>query len=76
MAVALPLIGAMVGGAVLSKVMAPKSPTQQVAEKPQVMPMADDEAVKRAQRASMMQQVGRGGRSSTMLSGESETLGG
>ncbi len=36
---------------------------------PKVMPIADDEAVKRAKRRSIIQQMGRGGRSSTMLTG-------
>lgn len=43
---------------------------------PKVMPLADDEAVKRARRLSMLQQMGRGGRTSTMLSDDTDTLGG
>lgn len=43
---------------------------------PQIMPLADDEAVKRARRRSVADQMQRGGRTSTMLSGESDTLGG
>lgn len=46
-------------------------------EGPKVMPLADDEAVRRAKRASLAQQMARGGRSSTILSGdETETFGG
>lgn len=43
---------------------------------PKVMPLADDEAVKRARKISMLQQIGRGGRTSTMLSDDTDTLGG
>lgn len=43
---------------------------------PRVMPIADDEAVRRARRASILRQRGRSGRSSTMLSSDSESLGG
>lgn len=42
-----------------------------------VMPLADDEMVKRAQRASILRQRGTSGRSSTILSGTpGATLGG
>lgn len=41
-----------------------------------VMPLADDEAVKRARRASIARQMSRGGRSSTILSSGSDALGG
>ncbi len=43
---------------------------------PIVMPLADDEAVKRARRKSIIAQRGRSGRSSTMLTPDSDTLGG
>lgn len=42
---------------------------------PKVMPTADDEAVKRAKRRSLAQQLQRRGRSSTILSGGDDTLG-
>lgn len=42
---------------------------------PKVMPLADDEAIKRARKASIIQQMGRGGRSSTILSDDSDSLG-
>lgn len=42
----------------------------------QTMPMADDEAVRRARKRSIAAQMKRSGRSSTMLSNDSETLGG
>jgi hypothetical protein len=41
-----------------------------------VMPIADDEAVRRARKQSIARQMGRGGRTSTMLTSDSETLGG
>jgi hypothetical protein len=45
---------------------------------PRVMPLADDEAVRQARRKSLLKQMARGGRSSTMLTGEpaGTTLGG
>lgn len=43
---------------------------------PKIMPLADGDAVKAARKKSIAAQLGRGGRSSTMLSGDSETLGG
>lgn len=44
-------------------------------EGPKVMPLADDEAVKRAKKASIIKQMNRGGRSSTILSNDSDSLG-
>lgn len=43
---------------------------------PVVMPLADDEAVRRAKKRSIIEQMGRGGRSSTLLTGDSDSLGG
>lgn len=37
---------------------------------PKVMPLADDEAIKRAKKASILKQMARGGRTSTMLSSD------
>lgn len=75
MAAAVPvLLGGLLGfGA--SKLLGPK-PQAATASAPKVMPMADDDAVAAAKRKSMMAQMQRGGRSSTMLTGDSETLGG
>ena len=42
---------------------------------PKVMPLADGEAVAAAKKRSITMQMQRGGRSSTMLTGDSETLG-
>jgi hypothetical protein len=42
---------------------------------PVVMPLADDEAVKRARRKSIAAQMSRGGRNSTILS-DGDSLGG
>jgi hypothetical protein len=47
-----------------------------VEEGPRVMPLADDEAVRRSRKNSILQQRGRSGRASTMLTPDSETLGG
>lgn len=41
-----------------------------------VMPMADDEAVKRARKRSIAAQMGRRGRDSTILTDSSDRLGG
>jgi hypothetical protein len=41
-----------------------------------VMPLADDEEIRRARRTSVARQMARGGRSSTILSQGSESLGG
>lgn len=43
---------------------------------PQVMPLADDDSVLRARKRSLAAQMKRGGRSSTMLSSDSDKLGG
>lgn len=52
-----------------------KKPATPVAEPgPRVMPIADDAQVMRARRQSIIQQRGRRGRASTMLTGD--TLGG
>lgn len=50
--------------------------TPPIAPGPKIMPLADSEAVQRARRKSIAGQLGRGGRSSTILSDQSETLGG
>lgn len=47
-----------------------------VAEAPKVMPLPDDEAVRRAKKQSILRQMGRGGRQSTMLTGDGDKLGG
>lgn len=53
-----------------------KAPAPAPVETPNVMPIADDEAVRRARKQSIIRQMGRSGRSSTMLSADSDTLGG
>ena len=59
------------GGGKKKKTAAAPEPTERV------MPLPDDEAVKRARMASILQQRGRSGRSSTILTGGSgTTLGG
>lgn len=76
MAAAIPMVlGGLIGGAT-SMLMKPKAPKQAAADAPRVMPLADDEAVAAAKRRSMMMQTQRGGRSSTMLTSDTETLGG
>jgi hypothetical protein len=56
----------------------PKAPVPETGPGPRVMPLADDESVRRAKKASLTKQLARGGRSSTMLTGEpaGTTLGG
>lgn len=53
-----------------------KKAAEPVKDGPIVMPLADDDAIKRARRRSITEQMGRGGRSSTILSGDSDSLGG
>lgn len=43
---------------------------------PVVMPISDDEEVRRARKRSIIEQMSRGGRQSTMLSADSDSLGG
>lgn len=65
------LLGSQLFGKKKKKVAAAPEPTERV------MPLPDDEAVKRARMASILQQRGRSGRSSTILTGGSgSTLGG
>jgi hypothetical protein len=45
-------------------------------EAPAIMPVADDEAVLRARKRSIVSQIGRRGRDSTMLTPPGSTLGG
>ena len=52
---------------------APKAPKM---DPPPVMPVADDEAIRRAKKQSIIRQMSRGGRESTILTSDSETLGG
>ena len=47
-----------------------KPKTPEAVPGPKVMPIADDMSVKRAKRRSILQQMNRGGRSSTMLTGD------
>lgn len=51
-----------------------KTPAPAPEQKPAVMPLADDEAVRRAKRKSIILQRSRRGRDSTILTGD--TLGG
>lgn len=66
-----------IGGAVLSKMMAPKAPKAPTVEKPAVMPTPDDDAVRAAKRRSLSGMMNRSGRQSTFLSNDvgSDTLG-
>ena len=45
-------------------------------EGPKVMPLADDSAVLQARKKSIAAQIQRSGRTSTMLTNDSDTLGG
>jgi hypothetical protein len=66
----------LIGGSVLKPFGGSKKKAPAPAPETPVMPMADDEAVRRARRAALARQMSRGGRSSTILSSGSETLGG
>lgn len=70
-------LGSAVGGAFGGTPGASAPPPTQAptAAAPSVMPTPDDEAMRLAKRRSMMQQFQRRGRSSTILTGDSETLG-
>jgi hypothetical protein len=67
------LIGSQVGKAVAGGGKKKEAAVPMAEAAPRVMPLADDEAIRRAKLASMSRQ--RAGRSSTMLSEDSETLG-
>lgn len=62
-------VGSVIGGKKKAPAPAPEAG-------PKVMPLADDEAIRRARKNALVRQLGRSGRSSTILSGDSETLGG
>jgi len=62
-------------GALLKPFGKDKKKTPAPAPSPIVMPLPDDEAVRRAKRASIIKQRGRSGRSSTMLTNDSGKLG-
>jgi hypothetical protein len=65
-------VGSLIGGKKTAPAPAP------VEAGPRVMPLADDGAVRLARRRSLQKQLARGGRTSTMLTGEGTgtTLGG
>lgn len=69
-------VGGLIGSALLGGKKKKDKPV--AAPTPErVMPLPDDEAVKKARQASLLRQRGRGGRSSTILTGGSGgTLGG
>lgn len=62
-------------GLVGSKVLGGKKKAPAPADGPKIMPLADDDKVMAARRASIMKQRQRSGRASTILGG-GETLGG
>lgn len=68
------LAGGVVGGVIGSKLFGGKKKAAKDGG-PIVMPLPDDEAVKLAKRRSIAAQMGRGGRSSTILS-DGDSLGG
>lgn len=51
-------------------------PKAQAPQKERVMAMPDEDALQRAKRRSLTEQVRRAGRSSTILTDDSDTLGG
>ena len=70
------IAGGTLLGATVSKVIGGKKKAPAQADPRQtVMPMPDDEEVRRARRRSTARQMGRGGRLSTILTEGSETLG-
>lgn len=72
----LALTAGLAGAGLASSLLKKKSGSPQAAPAP-VMPIADDEAVKRARRRSVASQMQRGGRTSTMLTdSDNSTLGG
>lgn len=62
--------------AVVGAVAGKKKAKPAVAEGPKVMPLADDNAVLQARKKSIAAQMQRSGRTSTMLTTDSDTLGG
>lgn len=75
--VAIP-IGIAVGGALLSKALAPKPPKLEgpVAAEAGRLPTVDDERAKQARRRAQLSLLQRSGRDSTILTDSSQTLGG
>jgi hypothetical protein len=67
-------VGAIGGAAASGAFNKPKTPPATIATPPP-MPTPNDAAVQAAQRRSLAQQLGRRGRSSTILTGQDETLG-
>lgn len=72
-------IGSVISGAVdlsLSplQLLQPKQPKIKIPGQP-VMPVVDDKAVQEARRRMLAMQMARGGRASTILTSEKETLG-
>lgn len=66
------VVGSVIGGKLLG---GKKKKSAAPTGGPIVMPLPDDEAVKRARKAAIAKQIGRGGRSSTILS-DGDSLGG
>jgi len=75
------IVAAAIGaaGAIGSTLIANSGSKQQVAPvaaPEQVMPLPDDQEIRRAKKNSIVRQMSRGGRSSTILTQDSGTLGG
>ena len=66
-----------IGGLIGSQLFGSKKKEEAPAEKdgPAIMPLADDEKIKAAKRKKIAQQVQRGGRNSTILTNDSDSLG-
>lgn len=64
------LAGSIAGGSKKKETAPAPAPTTE-----RVMPLPDDEAVRRARKASILKQRGRSGRSSTILSDSGDKLG-
>lgn len=68
------VVGAL--GSVAGSLMSGKGHSAPTIEKPAVMPTPDDDAIKKARRRSISQQLARSGRESTILSpDQGDTLG-
>jgi len=65
------VVGSIFGG---GKQAAPAAPAPAV-EKPTVMPTPDDEAAQKAKKRSIVAQIQRQGRASTILTGDNEAMG-
>lgn len=67
--------GFALGGGLLGKALSGKKKAAAPEEGPQIMPLPDDERIRLAKKRRIAEQMQRGGRSSTILSDPTDTLG-